>query len=225
MIRLHIVCEGPTESAIVKNILRHHLVTFGVGVTAPMIGTAGKKGGDVTLQRIRENVRDCLLKDRDSYCTTFVDYYGIDSNFPGKKEAASVSQLSDKQSAVCEAFARALAETLDEGPMRRFIPYVQMHEFEALLFSDPGQLALQLRRPDLAPPFRAIRHDFETPEHIDDDPLTAPSKRIQKLFPRYRKVQMGERAAKAITLDRIRAECPLFSAWLDRLENLQPIPA
>ena len=225
MIRLHIVCEGPTESTIVKNILRPHLVTFGVGVSAPMIGTAGKKGGSVTLKRLRENVRDCLLEDRDSYCTTFVDYYGIDSNFPGKKKATDKSLLYDKHSAVCEAFTRALAETLDEGPMRRFIPYVQMHEFEALLFSDPGQLALQLRRPDLAPPFRAIRQAFETPEHIDDDPLTAPSKRIQRLFPRYRKVQMGERAAKAITLDSIRAECPLFSAWLGRLENLHPSPA
>ena len=86
MIRLNIVCEGPTESAIVKNILSHHLADFKVGASAPMIGTSGKKGGAVTLTRIRENVRDCLLQDLNSYCTTFVDFYGIDENFPGKSK-------------------------------------------------------------------------------------------------------------------------------------------
>ena len=78
---------------------------------------------------------------------------------------------------------------------------------------------------DLEPQFRAIRHDFETPEHIDDSPVSAPSKRIQKLFPPYRKVQMGERVARAITLHRIRQECPLFNAWLTKLENLPRTPA
>ena len=66
---------------------------------------------------------------------------------------------------------------------------------------------------------------LNTPEHIDDKPLSAPSKRIQKLFPRYRKVQMGERAARAITLEKIRQQCPLFNAWLRKLESLPPLPA
>lgn len=208
-----------------KTVLSRHLATFNIAVAAPRIGTSGKKGGDVTLKRIRENVRDCLLQDRNSYCTTFLDFYGIDGDFPGKKEAASKSRLSDKQGVVCNAFADKLAQTLDEGPMRRFIPYVQMHEFEGLLFSDPDQLANELRKQDLAPQFWAIRNDFATPEHIDDSPVTAPSKRIQKLFPRYRKVQMGERVARAITLRKIRQECPLFDAWLDKLENLPPLSA
>ena len=109
--------------------------------------------------------------------------------------------------------------------MRRFIPYVQMHEFEGLLFSDPSQLAFALREQDLAQQLWAIRNDFETPEHIDDSPVSAPSKRIQKIFPSYRKVQMGERAVRAMTLDTIRQECPLFDAWLAKLETLPPLPA
>ena len=206
-----------------KTIVSPHLATHNVGASAPMIGTSGKKGGDVTLRRVRENIRDCLLQDRNSYCTTFVDFYGIDDDFPGKKEAGRKSSLSDKQGVVCDAFAYKLAQTLDEGPMRRFIPYVQMHEFEGLLFSDPDQLASELGQQDLAQKLWEIRHAFETPEHIDDSPLTAPSKRIQKLVPRYRKVQMGERAARAITLAKIRQECPLFDAWLTKLENLPPL--
>ena len=185
-----------------------------------MIGTSGKKGGDVTLTRLHDNVRDCLLQDRHSFCTTYVDFYGIDGDFPGKKEAGRKSKLPDKQHVICQAFVDKLAHTLDEGPMRRFIPYVQMHEFEGLLFSDPSQLAIALRRPDLTQKLWAIRNEFPTPEHINDSSVTAPSKRIQALFPRYRKVQMGERAARAITLGRIRQECPLFHAWLSKLERL-----
>ena len=225
VLRLNIVCEGPTESRIVKAILSPHLATFSVGVSAPMIGTSGKKGGSVTLQRVRKNVKDCLLQDRNSYCTTFVDFYGIDGDFPGKKEAGRKSELPDKQRIVCRAFAGRLAQTLDEGPMRRFIPYVQMHEFEALLFSDPSQLASALRRHDLTQRFWAIRHEFPTPEHINDSSVTVPSKRLQSLIPRYRKVQEGERAAKEIGLAKIRQECPLFDAWLTKLETLPPLPA
>ena len=226
MIRLNIVCEGPTESTIVRNIMSQHLVAFNIAASVPMIGTSGKKGGSVTLKRIRENVRDCLLQDRNSYCTTFVDFYGIDSDFPGKKEAATrQSELSDMQRVVCDAFADKLAQTLDEGPMRRFIPYVQMHEFEGLLFSDPGQLAIALMRQDLTQKLWAIRNEFPTPEHINDSSVTAPSKRIQSLIPRYRKVQEGERAVRAMTLDTIRQECPLFSAWLAKLESLPPLAA
>ena len=159
VLRLNIVCEGPTESRIVKTILSPHLATFDVGVSAPMIGTSGKKGGGVTLRRLRENVRDCLLQDRSSFCTTFVDFYGIDDDFPGKKEARRKSSLSDKQGVVCDTFSDALSQTLDEGPMQRFIPYVQMHEFEGLLFSDPNQLAFELGRQNLAQKLWAIRHD------------------------------------------------------------------
>ena len=208
-----------------KAILSPHLATFNLGVSAPRIGTSGKKGGAVTLKRLRENVSTCLLQDRNSYCTTLVDFYGIDVDFPGKKEAESKSNLPDKQRVVCHAFADQLAQTLDEGPMRRFIPYVQMHEFEGLLFSDPSQLAFALRRQGLAQQLWAIRNEFESPEHIDDSPVSAPSKRIQKIFPSYRKVQMGERAVRAITLRKIRQECPLFDAWLKTLEDLKPLPA
>lgn len=155
----------------------------------------------------------------------FVDFYGIDSDFPGKREAGRKSRLSDKQSVVCDAFADKLATTLDEAPRRRFIPYVQMHEFEGILFSDPNRLASELGREDLAPYFSGIRRDYDTPEHIDDSPVSAPSKRIQKVAPLYKKVQMGERAARAITLKKIRQQCPLFNAWLAKLEALPPLPA
>ena len=220
-----VICEGRTESTIVKNIIAPEVALKDVFLSPVRIGRKLRRGGNVTFGRLASNVRDQLHNNRNTYCTTFMDFYGIDSDFPGKKEANWKSSLSDKQRTVCNALADELAQSLDEGPMQRFIPYVQMHEFEGLLFSDPSQLASAMRRPGLTQQFWAIRNDFATPEHIDDSPATAPSKRIQKLYPQYRKVQMGERAARAITLETIRRECPLFDAWIKRLERLSPVPA
>lgn len=221
MTSVYIICEGRTESTIVKNILAPEFAVKGAYLHPVRIGRS-RRGGNVTFDRLETNIRDQLLNSRNSYCTTFVDFYGIDGDFPGKEEAGRKSELSDKQRVVCDAFADRLAQSLGEGPMLRFIPYVQMHEFEGLLFSDPSQLALALRRQKRAQQFWEIRNDFATPEHIDDSPISAPSKRIENIFPRYRKVQMGERAVNAITLKKIRQECPLFNAWLAKLENLQP---
>ena len=100
-----------------------------------------------------------------------------------------------------------------------------MHEFEAYMFSEPAAFADAIRRPDLREDLIEIRQQFETPEHIDNSPVSAPSKRILDLFPGYEKALMGERAALKIGLPKIRQECPLFDDWLTQLENLQPLSA
>ena len=111
--------------------------------------------------------------------------------------------------------------------MRRFIPYVQMHEFEALLFSDPARFAAGISRPDLHAKLHGIGSRFDTPEHINDSPKTAPSKQVIEVFPGYerQKPLLGVLAALEIGLPKIRQQCPLFDAWLRKLENLTPLPA
>ncbi len=88
------------------------------------------------------------------------------------------------------------------------------------MFSDPVSFADAIERPALRNKFEEIRQKFETPEHIDDGPDSAPSKRILDLYPAYEKPLMGERAALEIGLPKIRQECPLFNAWLSKLETL-----
>jgi hypothetical protein len=93
-----------------------------------------------------------------------------------------------------------------------------MHEFEGLLFSDCQGFGAGIGRPDLAETFQTIRNQFETPEHINDSPITAPSKRVAMLAPEYDKVLSGPLAAIEIGLNTIRAECPHFRQWLELLE-------
>ena len=60
----------------------------------------------------------------------------------------------------------------------RFMPFVVMHEFEGLLFSDCAAFSRGIGRSDLDVSLREIRNDFTTPEEINDSPITAPSKRV-----------------------------------------------
>ena len=101
----------------------------------------------------------------------------------------------------------------------RFVPYVMMHEFEALLFSNCNRLAIGIGQPALTQRLQAIRDGFDTPEAIDDSPARAPSKRLEGLFGDYDKPLVGMVAALAIGLEAIRGECPHFAGWMERLEG------
>ena len=74
-------------------------------------------------------------------------------------------------------------------------------------------------RPELAGGFQAIRDQFETPEHINDSPQTAPSKRVEALVAGYEKPLLGTLAILEIGLETIRSNCPHFNQWLTRLEG------
>ncbi len=223
MIRVHVICEGQTEETFVKQLLYNHFFSRGITLMPALIGKPGQKGGNLRFERLGTDVRNRLRGDSSSYCTTFFDYYGLPSGFPGKGAAASRATPEESAHCVQEAIVGKMREHVDENACRRFLPYVQMHEFEALLFSDPDKFASGIDRPDLAAHFRRIRSSYDSPEWIDDSPRTAPSKRIESLVGGYQKPIQGSLAAMEIGLDTIRRECALFNAWLERIESLAPV--
>ena len=145
-----------------------------------------------------------------------VDYYGLPQMGGRAWPCRAASQGADPiELALRDDVALLMGPRFDRG---RFLPLVMMHEFEAMLFSDCQAFGRAIERPDLIPRLQAIRDSFPNPEAIDDSPETAPSKRIRSLFPAYQKPLMGTLTALAIGLDRIRAKCPHFRDWLERLE-------
>ncbi len=220
MIALHIICEGHTEEMFVNEVLAAPFSTLGIHLHPALIGRPGHLGGDFNLDRLVTDLRFLLHQDDSSYCTTFFDYYGLSATFPGKREADKLRETADKSGYLLWALEETLREEFDDRQMERFIPYVQMHEFEGLLFSDPQALATGINRPELAEKFAAIRRQFPTPEDINDSIVTAPSKRIEKLFDAYEKPTHGSLAALEMGLATIRGECPLFDRWLQTLEGL-----
>lgn len=220
MIRVHVICEGQTEERFVNELLVHPLASMNILAQPALIGKPGHKGGNLRFERLYKDIRNKLLGDRTAYCTTFFDYYGLPGDFPGKLEAGKYSDHEQKFNCVLMSIFKQLEKKLGPEPMRRFIPYVQMHEFEGLLFSDPAALARGMYHQDLKQYFLKIRAQFISPEEINDKYEFAPSKRIQKLCSEYEKPLHGLLAALEIGLDVIRQECPLFHDWLTRIEKI-----
>ncbi len=122
MKRVHIICEGETEETFVNEVLVPHLATFGVYPAASLVGKPGHKGGNVTTSRMAYDIRCRLLGDAQAWCTTFVDFYGLDSEFVGKREALLKSGYADKALAVESALHGHVKTQTDENAVRRFFP-------------------------------------------------------------------------------------------------------
>ena len=218
MTRVNVVVEGQTERRFVTDVFGPAMAAAGVYLYPRLLGPAGQKGGRVTFDRVAADLSILLKQEADTYCTTLLDYYGRGRGWP----PVPVGQPASAAATVLE---RALADRLsDELPDRRVdvrcFPYIQLHEFESLLFSDSAAFARAVGRDDLAGPFAEIRSEFATPEDIDDGPSTAPSKRVIALHPKYDKVLAGQQAAVAVGVSSMRQACPRFGRWVDRLLSL-----
>jgi hypothetical protein len=222
--RLIVAVEGPTEDNFVRRILQPHLWSYGIAVSSTIVGKAkaaarGNKGkgarGGGCYSDWERDIRNCLKDNpsRDFRLTTLFDLYGLPSDFPERDRIASDRSQVDR----CDRLEQTMASRIDDW---RFIPYLQLHEFEALvmaclskleeLYDDHTQLGgLAMLRSELA---------SLCPEDINDSPVTAPSKRLLRRVPGYSKCQDGPDAIELAGLDHVRSRCPRFNNWLSRLE-------
>ncbi|WP_322494537.1 DUF4276 family protein [Chloroflexus sp.] len=216
MKRILILCEGQTEETFVNDILNPHLVTY-QRWTVPTLAvtkrtaTRSHRGGIVSYAKIQRDIVN-LLRDSDARCvTTMIDYYGLPADFPGK--AAVQGQSPHERVAFLE---RAFADDIDDA---RFYPFLMLHEFEALLFSEPDTLREYLRLSSLRCSFDLL-DQFATPEEINDGRDTHPAARITHIKSDYRKPIDGILIAKAIGLATMRERCPHFDQWVGYLESV-----
>ncbi len=220
MVRVRIIVEGQTEEAFVQGPLYHWLAPLGVFLEPTLIGVPGKKRGRVTFERVRDDVTRTLRQDHSVYCSTLIDLYGIGGGFPQQPGGSADTSVARVEHLEASLAAEIQSNASLHRPELRFSPYVQMHEFEGLLFSDPSILADGMFRPDLGPQLGAIRAAFPTPEDINDGPASAPSKRLIALDGRYEKVISGFLAAEQMGVAVIKEQCPRFRTWVDRLATL-----
>ena len=222
-IRLNLIVEGQTEEGFVNNILAPHLGAYSVWASARCVMTkrtarAKYSGGIPNYAKAKNDILNWLREDSnsDARFTTMFDLYGLPDDFPGYEDAMRTDNPYDR----VRHLEDALREDISD---RRFIPYIQLHEFESLLLSDPSKFDVHFLNDDTG-----IRNlvqlvsDYESPELIDQGTETAPSKRIISEIPRYekQKTSAGPRVAEAIGLPTIRAKCKHFSEWVNDLERL-----
>ena len=222
MIRLHITAEGQTEQSFAKKVLGPHLAERGVYADARCVLTSrdkraakGHRGGLASYEKAERDIRTWLKEDDHDECrfTTMFDLYALPHDFPGYAEAGKASDPYER----VEILERSMARNIDD---RRFIPYIQLHEFEALILADPRKLDWEYLEHDAAIGALISMAGNRNPELIDDGPTTAPSKRILKEIPEYDKVSSGVAVVEKIGIPALRAKCRHFGEWVSGLEQL-----
>lgn len=226
------VVEGHSENGFLNGLLRLHFGERGVDFYAKIVGEGSSKGGmkfrtfDQTCSEIAKHLHD----RRNPFVTTFFDYYGLPTNKNkgwGFVESAKSRGPRSGAETIEQQFATAVGEAVGRSDFaQRFIPYLQLHELEALFYAEPDKLAETLGAPSLAPHFVKIVAECGECEAINDDPQTAPSKRLEKVFRGYIKGRSAAahapRLAQRLDLAKVRAACPRFGSWLTKLESLAP---
>jgi hypothetical protein len=146
------------------------------------------------------------------------DLYGLPSDFPGKN---SYTRNPADPTPYVEALENSFGSDIG---CPQFVPYLQLHEYETLLFTDPRafEIAFEDCQSEIVE-LNNVASSAPSIEHIDDGKETAPSKRIISIIPEYegRKVSAGPDIAEYIGLPAVRSKCPHFDSWLTRLEELE----
>ena len=227
MRRLYVICEGPTEQNFCCDLLGPHLAPLKIYLHAPLIKKSG--GGLVKWSILKKDLLRFLAAEPGCYVTTLIDFYGLTAKhqFPEWADAQSKNRPADQVATLEHGMRRALATDLQQ----RFLPYIQLHEFEALLFADGQVYQGDFFSPDEVKDLAYLEHtlaNFPHPEAINSGKSTAPSKRLERIIKSYAggpnggKVVLGPLIAAEIGLPKIRQKCPRFNAWVERLEDLAP---
>ena len=223
-----LVVEGYTEQTFIREVLAPYMATKSEFLYPTLIGKPGHKGGDIRFERAKEDIGNLLKQRKDTHVTTMFNYFRIEQEWPGREEIRRLANTGASTSTARKATVlenatqdRISAEFSQFDSSLRFFCYIEMHEFEALLFSDSHAIsrATGIDKAKL----QRIVDEFDTPEDINDDPINAPSKRLIELKEDYRKVAMGKTISEFIGIEGIRSKCPHFNKWLERIENLKQL--
>lgn len=213
-----IIVEGKTEQVFIERVLAPYLAEKMIFVYATQVSKPGQKGGDIRFSRVCQDLGNHLKQRPDTIVTTFIDYYGT-KEWPGLAEiqphstpAQIAEQLNNaSQQEINSRFAIYRSDT-------RFIPFMAIHEFEALLFCDSKVLASALEIDERQ--VIAVLEECGEPEAINNSPQTAPSKRLNSWSAdgKFAKTTQGITIAEITGISKIREKCPLFNRWLEQLE-------
>lgn len=225
-VEIYIVVEGQTERTFVRDVLAPQMAHKNIYLYPALIGKPAHKGGN-RFDKAKKDIGNFLKQRNDTYVSTMFDYFRIDSKWPGKAEVShqiqnGVSLTASQKAEILEsATADEIVNCFSEfNAGDRFLPYIEMHEFEALLFSDADILADKIKI-EKSIILKILDSHQNKPEEINEDPDKAPSKRLKKLKNGYRKVAYGKSIAEAIGVPTIRKQCPHFDDWLKKIEHFQ----
>lgn len=224
MNELVVIVEGETEQTFVRDQLAAHLAIHGTTAWAVLPGRQRRHGGVKKWEVARQDIVRTLREGR--YCSTMFDYYGLPDDWPGRETSRRVAWTKRASQVEAEIHADVVSVMGKKFDPKFFVPYVQLHEYEALAFADVDRLVSVVKplttdsAEALADRFTAIVDEAGHPEAINDNYETCPSRRIAGVVSAYRKRVHGPIITSRIGLDVLRQKCDHFAEWLAKLENL-----
>lgn len=214
---LHILCEGESEAGFVQNHLKKYFCQYNIDVRYSLISTNQQfkiKGGNTDYKNIKRDIEN-LLKTPSCILTTFIDYYKIPSNFPEYKECHKKSNVYSIKLCLETAMLEDIKKR-NPNAAQRFIPYIQLHEFESLIFSDISNIK---GKSEFKNELSKILKKYDNPELINAN--QPPSKRIMEIFPEYRnaKAHQSQYLMQNIQIENILTSCKGFNNWIESILN------
>ena len=215
MKNVYIYCEGPTEETFINEVLYPYFFNIGI-VVRPIICTTKRttlkkyKGGVSDYNKIKSELTILCKSHSNEFVTTLFDYYAMPSNTPG---------IDNQDPDIIKRIETIEFVINSDIGMRNCYFHFMLHEFEGILFSNPASFNLITDESTVAK-VQSIRDAFPTPEHINNSPETAPSKRLEQLIPSYAKVRNGSILSKDMGIDTILRECPHFRDWIKQIAGV-----
>lgn len=219
MKQVFVYVEGQTEETFVRDVLAPYLFSKCNIYLIPTLARTKRtksghtfKGGIVSYGQVKRDILNLLGDSSAALVTTMIDYYGLPDDFPGKSTLPAGTPYVRARH-LEDAFASDIGNP-------RFLPFLVLHEFEALVLTEPKHLARAL--PQYQDNLARLVADIGTrlPEEINDGNTTHPAARIRQYFPGYQKRLHGPLVVQNTGIETIRSQCPHFAEWLARLESL-----
>lgn len=209
MKNVYIYCEGPTEESFINEVLYPYFFHIGIAVYPIICATKRTttkkyKGGVSDYGKIKKELTMLCRSHKNEYVTTMFDYYAMPENTPGiDLQDTDIFNRMDRIEAI-------INEDVGQDNCKF---HFMLHEFEGILFSNPESFRI-IADAAVVDRIQKIRDSYPTPEHINNSPETAPSKRLEKLIPNYAKIKNGTLLSKNMGIDVILEQCPHFKKWI-----------
>ncbi len=219
MKRIYVIVEGPSEREFVSRILAPYFGKKGLLISAISMLKSGGGMGFSNLEHFKNNVKP-LLYDKDApLITTMVDLFRfpVQSNDPNEEAELKKYSLESDISTRLAGLERVLYDAVQKiKPYKDFTPYIQKHEFEALIFSDAK--VFNIESAAIGKAVEDILTTTPCPEDINTTEEGHPAKRLESIFKSNKKkyvkganaVDFAEMAGIEIILEK----CPRFRFWV-----------
>ncbi|MBL7786870.1 MAG: DUF4276 family protein [Chitinophagales bacterium] len=218
---LNILAEGKAEREFAKNVLtEHYFKTKNITVDSRCVATSRKsRGGLINYAKFKNDLLKWIKEEqqRQPYFSSMIDLYALPNDFPKFEESLKITDAYQRVVFLEKAL-------FDDIAYPKFIPYIQLHEFEALLLANPANLLLEY--PDKTKAVKQlqeiVKKHSNKPELVNTGKHTSPSKRIIQVIPEYEsnKVSVGVTLAGIDDLVSPIEHCKHFREWLEGITQL-----